>query len=204
LAEANFGFIFGEQLLLEYEFIRHSIDNKSESIVLLDSYIKKNEVRLNTFEYLLRSHEHTLKDQFTRSNFCDQLFSEYITDFREFNIHYSKIDIEFLAYRRSFPLRLEAISFLNTTLMHKLNAPQVFTEMLMYARRHFMIRNETNMLMAGAMTSREATSLILFAVILESNEQDLINVMVQEGVHNIIRQQLKEYPSLNKRFPVLS
>ena len=67
-----------------------------------------------------------------------------------------------------------------------------------------MIRNETNMLMAGAMTSREATSLILFAVILESNEQDLINVMVQEGVHNIIRQQLKEYPSLNKRFPVLS
>lgn len=144
----------------------------------MDSYIKKNELRLNTFEYLLRSNEPTLKDQFTRSNFCDQLFSSYITDFREFNIHYSKIDIEFLAYRRSYPLRLEAISVLNTTLMLKKNAPQVFTEMLMYARRHFMIRNEMNLIMTGAMTSKEATSLILFAVILESNEQDLINVMV--------------------------
>jgi len=44
----------------------------------MDSYVKKNEIRLNTFEYLLRSHEHTLKDQFIKSNFADRLFSEYI------------------------------------------------------------------------------------------------------------------------------
>ena len=62
LSEANFGFIFGEQLILEYDFIRHCIDNKIESLVLIDSYVKKNEIRLNTFEYLLRSSESTLKD----------------------------------------------------------------------------------------------------------------------------------------------
>lgn len=61
LSEANFGFVFGEQLVLDYEFIRHSIDHRIESMVLVDSYVKKNEVRLNTFEYLLRSSEHTLK-----------------------------------------------------------------------------------------------------------------------------------------------
>ena len=62
LSDANFGFVFGEQLLLEYDFVRHCIDNCVESMVLMDSYVKKNEIRLNTFEYLLRSHEHTLKD----------------------------------------------------------------------------------------------------------------------------------------------
>lgn len=61
LSEANFGFVFGEQLLLEFDFVRHCIDNCVESMVLIDSYVKKNEIRLNTFEYLLRSHEHTLK-----------------------------------------------------------------------------------------------------------------------------------------------
>jgi hypothetical protein len=55
-------------------------------MVLMDSYVKKNEIRLNTFEFLLRSHEHTLKDQFVKSNFCDRIFSDYIQDFREFNI----------------------------------------------------------------------------------------------------------------------
>lgn len=172
-------------------------------MVLMDSYVKKNEIRLNTFEYLLRSHEHTLKDQFIKSNFCDRLFSDYIKDFREFNIQFSKIDIEFLAFRRSYPVRLESISLLNTCLMLKKNSPQVYTESLMYARRHFLVRNEMNLLQTGSMTNKEATSLLLFAIVLESNEEDLIYVMVQEGVHRIIKGHLKEYPSLNRRFPIL-
>lgn len=53
------------------------------------------------------------------------------------------------------------------------------------------------------MTNKEATSLLLFAIVLESNEEDLIYVMVQEGVHSVIRNIMKEYPSLNKRFPIL-
>ena len=53
------------------------------------------------------------------------------------------------------------------------------------------------------MTNKEATSLLLFAIILESNEEDLIYMMVQEGVHRVIKAQMKEYPSLNKRFPIL-
>jgi len=203
LDQANFGFVLGEQLLLEFEFIRHCINNKIESMVLMDSYVKKNEIRLNTFEYLLRSHQHSLKDQFIKSNFCDRLFSEYIQDFREFNIQFSKIEVEFLAFRRSYPLRLESISVLNTALMLKSNAPQIYTEMLMYSRRHFLIRNEANHLLTGTMTNKEATCLLLFAIILESNEETLIYMMVQEGVHDVIKNQMKEYPSLNKRFPIL-
>lgn len=39
---------------------------------------------------------------------------------------------------------------------------------------------------------------------MESNEEDLIYAMMQEGTHNIIRDMMKEYPSLNKRYPVLA
>jgi hypothetical protein len=140
LSEANFGFVFGEQLLLEYDFIRHCIDNAVESLVLMDSYVKKNEIRLNTFEFILRNSEPTIKDQLIKSNFCERVFLDYIRDFREFNIQFSKIDLEFLAFRRSFPLRLEAISLINTALMLKNYAPQIYTEILMYSRRHLMIR----------------------------------------------------------------
>lgn len=48
---------------------------------------------------------------------------DYIRDFRAFNIQYSKIELEFLAFRKSFPLRLEAISIFNTILLYKDNAP---------------------------------------------------------------------------------
>jgi len=73
-------------LILEYDFIRHCIDNKIESLVLIDSYVKKNEIRLNTYEYLLRSSELTLKDQFMTSGFMEKMLEDFIRDFREFNI----------------------------------------------------------------------------------------------------------------------
>lgn len=180
LAEVDFGFVFGEQLILEYDFIRHCIENKIESMVLIDTYVKKNEIRLNTYEALLRNHEHSLKAQFIKSNFFERLFGDYISDFKEFNIQFSKIDLEFLAFRKTFPIRLEAISLLNCTLQQKERAPAVFTELIMYARRHFLIRNEVAILRQGGrgMSNQEATALLLFSIILESNEEDLIYAMM--------------------------
>ena len=155
LVEANFGFVFGEQLVLEYDFIRHCIDNKIESLVLIDSYVKKNEIRLNTFEYLLRSDEPTLKDQLVQSAFIDMLFRDYIADFREFNIQFSKIDLEFLAFRQSFPIRLECISIVNTAIMLRPEAPRVFSEFVMYSRRHFLVKEELDMLRRGRLGNKE-------------------------------------------------
>jgi len=204
LSEANFGFIFGEQLILEYDFIRHCIDNKIESLVLIDSYVKKNEIRLNTFEYLLRSSESTLKDQLLTSSFIDMLFADYISDFREFNIQFSKIDLEFLAFRRSYPVRLECISLVNTCLMLKSSAPRVFTELVTYARRHFLIKQELDLLRRGRFGNKESTALLLFSIILESNEEDLIHALMQEGAPEILRQLIRDHPSLARKFPILA
>jgi len=93
---------------------------------------------------------------------------DYIRDFSEFNIQYSKIDVEFLAFRKSFPLRLEAISIFNTILMQRERAPQVYSELIMFARRDFLINKEANMLRNGRITNKEATALLLFAIILET------------------------------------
>lgn len=43
-----------------------------------------------------------------------------------------------------------------------------------------------------AVNSKEATCLLLFAILLESNESDLIYVMVQEGAHRVIRTLMQE------------
>ena len=116
--------------------------------------------------------------------------------------------MEFLAFRKTFPIRLEAISLVNSTLLSKDRAPAVFTEVIMYARRHFLIRNEVALLRKGSshggMSTNENTALLLFSIIMESNEQDLIYAMMQEGAHKVIRDMMKEYPSLNKRYPLLA
>ncbi len=63
----------------------------------------------------------------------------------------------------------------------------------MYSRRHLLIRQELGMLSSCmAVNSKEATCLLLFAVLLESNETDLVYVMVQEGAHRVIRTLMQE------------
>ena len=83
-----------------------------------------------------------------------------------------------MAFRQSFPVRLECISLVNTALMLAKQAPRVFAELVMYARRHFLIKNELDLLRRGRLGAKESTALLLFAIISESNEDDLIHAMM--------------------------
>ena len=53
-------------------------------------------------------------------------------------------------------------------------------------------------------TIKETTSLLLFAIILEVNEKDLIYVMTQENVPKRMNEIMQDQPSLTKRFPILA
>jgi len=121
---------------------------------MIDSYVKKNQIRLHMFEYLLKNSEHTLKFQFIKSEFIENLFLDYIKDQREFSLEFNKIDMSFLAFRKNLPIRLEGISMFNTCLMHQTEAPEVVKEFIMYARRHFTMRSELNNISNGRITSQ--------------------------------------------------
>ena len=68
----------------------------------------------------------------------------------------------------------------------------MFTELVTYARRHFVIKQELDMLRRGRIGNKESTGLLLFAIILESNEEDLIHVLMQEGAPQLIRNILRD------------
>ena len=74
----------------------------------------------------------------------------------------------------------------------------------MFARRHFLVKTELDLLRAGRLSNKESTALLLFAILLESNEEDLIYVMMQEGVPEVLRQLTREHPSLGRKFPILT
>jgi hypothetical protein len=75
--------------------------------------------------------------------------------------------------------------------------------LITYARRHFLIKQELDLLRRGKISNKESTSLLLFAIILESNEEDLIRVMMQEGAPEVLRNVLRDHPSVGRKFPIL-
>ena len=101
-------------------------------------------------------------------------------------------------------MRLECISIVNTTLMLRPEAPRVFSELVMYARRHLLVKQELDMLRRGRLSNKESTALLLFAILLESNEENLIYVMMQEGAPEVLRRLTREHPSLGRKFPIVT
>jgi hypothetical protein len=59
------------------------------------------------------------------------------------------------------------------------------------------------LLRRGKISNKESTALLLFAIILESNQEDLIRVMMQEGAPEILRNILRDHPSVGRKFPIL-
>lgn len=53
LNEAVVGEVLGQWLILDLNFMAHCIDHRIEGIVLIDTFVKKNEIRINSFEALL-------------------------------------------------------------------------------------------------------------------------------------------------------
>ena len=79
----------------------------------------------------------------------------------------------------------------------------MFSELVTYARRHFVIKNELDMLRRGRLSNKESTCLLLFAIILESHEEDLIHVLMQEGAPEILRGLIRDHPTIGRKFPIL-
>jgi hypothetical protein len=88
--------------------------------------------------------------------------------------------------------------------MLKNESNNVFSELVKYARVHFMVKRELDLLRKGKVGNKESTALLLFAVIMESQQEDLIHVMMQEGASEIIRNLIRDYPSLGRKFPILA
>ena len=97
----------------------HCMDHHIEGIVLIDTFVKKNEIRVNSFEALLANKEKNLHSQFLSSGFLESLVAEFLPDMRKFNASYSKIPLEMLAFRQCLPLRMEAISIIRALLAAK-------------------------------------------------------------------------------------
>ena len=205
LEKSNFGHVFGEHLQLQYDFLKLTMDFETERLGLLDVYVEQNENRLSIVEYLLKSNSAILKTQFLKSRFVERLAEEYIKDSREFSVRFNKIDLKFLAYRQSYPIRNEAISIMSEILKSKESAYELYTELIQRLYRHQVISHESDIIRnyTSVPELKLQTALVFFSVILQAGD-DIDRGMKDEGVTDSINVVLAAKPELKQEFPLLT
>jgi len=181
----NFGETFGKQLQLQYEGLKQSQINKDPPY---DNYPEQNNLRLNAFKSLIASNSIKLRSQFLKSEFIEKAISEYVKDKRKFTSKFEKIDLKFLAFKQWYPLRSEAIGFIEEALKAKYKAPEIYAEIMQRIDIHLLIAHECKILEYNDMEEEflVQSALHLLTMILRETAGNKRNERVAEVVFDVM------------------
>ena len=105
-----------------------------------------------------------------------------MSDYRRFYTDFKKLSFEFLVFKEAYPIRVEAISFINLIIARKSLYSKgnilIFDEMLKSIKRYHLINQELNTI-KNAIKGNKIHSVFLFlSVLISSSSAELGNLMV--------------------------
>ena len=101
-------------------------------------------------------------------------------DFRQFFTFFKKISIEFLVFKESYPIRMEALSFIN--LIVKKNGlvynNYIYDELIKCIKKHHLLQNEFMIIKNCLKGPKVHSVFLLISIIVNYKEKELIELIV--------------------------
>ena len=209
--KVKFGILLSEIYQIQYDTISLFLNQDNIDISILDNYMAEVQIRLGYFEYMinLTKNYDDLKMQFLKDDFINFLFKNLLTDTRRFQTDFKKLSVEFLAYRTSFPLKTEAISFLNLIFKKNKMIKKTEADSFIYdeAIRNFKVFNIVQrelQNLKNLKTQNEIYSVLgLFNVIISNNVREIIKIINLEKAVDYFEYLLKKDSDIRKIYPFI-
>jgi hypothetical protein len=106
-----------------------------------------------------------------------------MTDFRRFYTDFKKLSMQFLVFKESFPVRMEAISFINLIIRKQTLSKGnrlIYDEMIRNVKKHHLIRGETAVIKNSIKGVKVHNVFVLMSVIIGNKDKDLLNIIVNK------------------------
>src|SRR5690242_12858047 len=101
-------------------------------------------------------------------------------DFRQFYTNFAKLSMEFLVFKENFPMRMEALSFIN--LIIKKNGINwnnyIYDEMVKNMKKHHLLQAELMVIKNSIKGLKVHSVFLFFSIIILNRENELIDLMV--------------------------
>lgn len=125
-----------------------------------------------------------------------------LLDYRKFSITFKKIPIEFLIYKDSFPMRIEALTYLNIILSFKNQfSTIVFDEAIKSIKKNKIIPQEMMVIKNYVKGEKISAVMMMFSIIHINECSDLIKEYEGEGIGEYLDYCIKKDQTILKRFP---
>ena len=209
----KFGVILSELFKIQYDTISLFLNQENIDTSVLDNYMAEVKIRIGLFEAMIKLPEQydDIKLQFLQTDFINYMFNNMIYDFRRFKTDYKKLTLEFLAFKFSYVLRAEAISFLNIIFKRNNNVNGrtkidcfVYDEVIRNIKVHNFISNELTLIKKRVKGNEVLSSLAFFNMIISNNEREIIKSMNLLNANEYFLYAMQKDNSIKKLYPFIS
>eukprot|EP00828_Plagiopyla_frontata_P026718 TRINITY_DN34875_c0_g1_i1.p1 TRINITY_DN34875_c0_g1~~TRINITY_DN34875_c0_g1_i1.p1 ORF type:complete len:376 (-),score=54.28 TRINITY_DN34875_c0_g1_i1:57-1184(-) len=197
----NYGQYFVTLVKRQYFLINLYIKTKTENIHLLDNYVEEANIRLQTFESIIKSNNSQLKQQFITTQFITYICSECLENTSQFDVLLYKSDMKFLPFRNYLPIRNESLAMLTSIAWNKNEVPILHKELLIGISNSNLVLKEQVLLEQGKLVF--LSSLYFFTLLVYLNDQQLMFLMKHEKIIEKLNIIFQENKKLGIYFPLL-
>ena len=208
----KFGVLLSELFTIQYDTISLFLEQENIDTSILDNYMAEVRIRLGLFENLINLPKKydDLKMQFIENDFINYIFKNMIFDLRKFKTEYQKLTLEFLAFKSSYILRAEALSFLNMIFKKNNNINGrtkldrfIYDEVLRNIKVSEFVQCELNRIKKKVKGNEVLSSLAFFNMILSHNERDIIKIMNLDNAFEYFAYAIQKDNSIKKLYPFI-
>ena len=209
----KFGVILSELFKVQYDTISLFLNQENIDTSILDNYMAEVKIRLGLFETMMKLPKQfdDIKLQFLQTDFINYMFKNMIYDFRKFKTDYKKLTLEFLAFKSSYVLRAESISFLNIIFNKNNNINRrtkidcfIYDEIIRNIKVNNFIANELTLIKKRGKGNEVLSSLAFFNMIISNNEREIIKSMNLLNASDYFLYSIQKDPSIKKLYPFIT
>ena len=133
-----------------------------------------------------------------------------LDDIRYFKTNSNKLTLEFMKYKNSFPLRNEAMAFLDIVFKKFYNIQKrtdtdcfIFDEIIRNVKVFHLVQNQLSIIRTKIKGNEVLSVLGFFNMVLKNNEREIIKIMNSENAKDYFVYALQKETYLKKMFPLI-
>jgi hypothetical protein len=206
------GILLSELFVIQLETLSLFMTQENIDISVLNNYLAEVKIRLGLIETisLLPKAFDDIKMQFLQSDFINYIFKFMIDDNRKFKTCSKKLPLDFLPYKSSFPMRNEALVFMDIFFKKYYNLKKrtdtdcfIFDEIIRNVKVFHLIHNQLAIIKTKIKGDEVISVLGFFNMVLSNNEREIIKIMNVENAKDFFIYALQKETYLKKSFPFI-
>ena len=206
------GLLISELFTNQLETLSLFLNFDNIDISILNNYMAEVKIRLGFIESILSLPKifDDIKMQFLQSEFINYIFKYMLDDIRYFKTNSNKLTLEFMKYKNSFPLRNEAMAFLDIVFKKFYNIQKrtdtdcfIFDEIIRNVKVFHLVQNQLSIIRTKIKGNEVLSVLGFFNMVLKNNEREIIKIMNSENAKDYFVYALQKETYLKKMFPLI-